>query len=108
MKRTDLIALAERLAHAAEYVRSALPTLSEPDAKWLADQDAAVLLMRQIAESQPVAWRFEVRFCEPNPVSEWRHYNTTTSHEAALRSVSRCYGGIEGRAVPLYPLPLED
>ena len=93
MKRTELIELAERLADARVYGR---------------DIERAADFLRQIAQAQPVAWRFEVRFCEPNPVSEWSHYNTTTSHEAALRSVSRCYGGIEGRAVPIYPLPLED
>lgn len=99
MKRTDLIALADELE-----------CLEREQADIVARNTihAMVQFARQIAESQSVAWRFEVRFCEPNPVSEWSHYNTTTSHEAALRSVSRCYGGIEGRAVPLYPLPLED
>ena len=93
MKRTDLSALTELLAAG---------TITDSESQRLAD------FARQIAQAQPVAWRFEVRFCEPNPVSEWSHYNTTTSHEAALRSVSRCYGGIEGRAEPLYTLPLED
>ncbi len=93
MKRTDLIALAERLAHAAEYVRSASPTLSEPDAKWLADQDAAVLLMRQIAESQPVAVRHNFDgngwlYIDGGSGSDW-----LTRHDDAE---------------PLYTLPLED
>lgn len=100
MTRTDLLALAEKL-----HQVSTEETLSFDE---LDDIKQAAAILRQIAEAQPVAWRFEVRFCEPNPVSEWSHYNTTTSHEAALRSVSRCYGGIEGRAVPLYTLPLED
>lgn len=95
MTRTELLALADAL-------EKCNPCRNSASVYQAAD------FMRQIAEAQPVAWRFEVRFCEPNPVSEWSHYNTTTSHEAALRSVSRCYGGIEGRAVPLYPLPLED
>ena len=106
MTRTDLIALADRLKLMSRAIQETAD--SEPEARFCLDPQDSADLMIQIAQAQPVAWRFEVRFCEPNPVSEWSHYNTTTSHEAALRSVSRCYGGIEGRAVPLYPLPLED
>lgn len=95
MTRTELIALAERLSG------------------WLRasdDIDAAADFLRQIAEARPVAWRFEVRGTGKyaDGKNEWRHYNTTTSQTEALSSVSRCGDGIEGRAVPLYTLPLED
>lgn len=94
MKRTDLIALAERLAHAAEYVRSASPTLSEPDAAWVADQDAAVSLMHQIAQAQPVRGAVfgmygveRINLVADGSEREW---------------VDKCGGSL------LYTLPLED
>ena len=108
MTRTELLALADRAGKQADFLES-----SPADAELLAAADDFYQIehiLRQIAEAQPVAWRFEVRGTGKyaDGKNEWRHYNTTTSQTEALSSVSRCGDGIEGRAVPLYTLPLED
>lgn len=59
-------------------------------------------------EAGPVAWRNEVRGDGTHGVaaSEWRHYNTTSSRDAADRHLLTGGAGIEARAVPLYPLAM--
>ena len=95
MKRTDLIALADLLAAG---------TITDSESQRL------VGFLRQIAQAQPVAWRREVRGADVNGFkeTEWRYYGTTAHEAEAREHVLRRVAGIESRAVPLYPLPLED
>ena len=93
MKRTDLIALAERLSAARVYGK---------------DIALAADFLRQIAQAQPVAWRVECRWADGS--SDWRKYADYGTEKSARSSQQRFAnpGDIESRVVPLYTLPLED
>ena len=97
MKRTDLIALAERLK----------PMAAAPCFDGL-DMAAIDAFLRQIAQAQPVAWRVECRWADGS--SDWRKYADYGTEKSARSSQQRFAnpGDIESRIVPLYTLPLED
>lgn len=59
-------------------------------------------------DAGPVAWRCEVRGLGTHGIaaSEWRHYITTASRDAADRHLLTGGAGIEARSVPLYPLAM--
>ena len=98
MTRTELLALVKGIEH--KYWQS-------PESPELVLAD----FLRKIAESKPVAWREDVRGTGGNPAikeTDWRAYGITANKAEADRHVDRCNLGIEGRAVPLYTLPLED
>ena len=103
MKRDELRSLAERL--------ESLTDCSNRDYRYNETLADAVAFLRQIAEAQPVAWRNEVRGTGEHrniPETEWRTYGITDSKTAADAHIENCRDGIEGRAIPLFTLPLED
>lgn len=81
MKRTDLIALAERVDRGA--------------ASWTEAQELAAIAI-QIAQAQPVGW------IVPGSIS-WREHQSET-----VQKLTRSEQWGHGFTQPLYTLPLED